>query len=163
MWTEPRIEQRAARPYLGIAATTSLQQEAEVVSSCLSRLQAWMASRGLQAAGAPFVRYRRIEMPHRLDIEVCLPVAAPTEGGEDVRAAELPAGRYAALVHTGPMDGLVEANAALQTWLHDRQLGCAMDEQGPATVWAARIETSLTPPGATGRGDSRTEVAYLLR
>ena len=163
MSNEPRIEYRPARRTLAIAAITSMAQEGEVVPSTLLRLQGWMVSRRLQADGPPFVRYRRIDMPHRLDIEVCVPVAAAGEGDGEVVAGELPAGQYAVLVHTGPMEELVEANALLQKWAQEQQVDFDMHAEGSWSVWAARIETSLTDPAVEPDPRSRrTEIAYLL-
>jgi effector-binding domain-containing protein len=163
MLNQPQIEHRPSRPYLGVATTTSLDREAEVIPARLRQLEAWMASRGLRANGSPFVRYHRIEMPHRLDIEVGVPLADAADGEGEVIAGELPAGRYAVLLHTGPLDELVEANAALQRWAELHQVRFDVEEQGPASVWAARIEASLTDPEAEPDPRGRqTEIAYLL-
>lgn len=163
MKTEPRIEHRPCRLYVGIATTTSMQQEAEAVPAALNRLKDWMDSHAVQAEGPPFVRYRRIDMPDRLDIEVCLPVAAAAGGGAELMAGELPAGRYAVLVHTGPVEELVDANAALQAWARRHRVGFAVEETGSTSVWAARIETTLTGPGDDADPQHRkTEIAYLL-
>ncbi len=163
MSNEPRIEHRPARRTLAIEATTSMQQEAKVVVSTMPRLQAWLASRRLQADGPPFVRYRRIDMPHRLDIEVGVPVATAAEGDGEVVAGELPAGRYAVLVHTGPTHELVEANAVLQKWAQEQQVDFDVQQEGSSSIWAARLETSLTDPAAEPDPRSRrTEIAYLL-
>lgn len=125
-----------------------------------------MASHGVKPDGPHFVRYRRIDMPHRLDVEVCVPVAEPIEFAGDVLVGTLPAGRYAALVHTGPVEGLIEANEMVQKWLKGRQLSCAVEQEGSASIWGARTEVSLT--GVTGAESAlnfrrrRTEIAYLL-
>lgn len=163
MSNAPRIEHRPARRTLTIAATTSMQQEAEVLASTLMRLQSWMASRQLRADGPPFVRYRRIDMPHRLEIEVGVPVAMGAEGDGEVIAGELPAGRYAVLVHTGPKEELVEANALLQKWAEEQRVDFDVRPEGPSSVWSARLETSLTDAAAEPDPRSRrTEIAYLL-
>lgn len=164
MSADPRIEHRSALAYLGIAATTSMADEADVIRSSLRRLAEWMVAHGHEPLGAPFVRYRRIEMPDRLDIEVCMPVAAGTRGDGFVHHGEVPAGRYAAKSHFGPAQGLVQANADLQQWAEREGIAFDMVQEGPATVWAARIETSLTDPAAEPDPDRLdTEIAYRLR
>jgi len=94
MQNEPQIEIRPERPYVGIAAAVSMQEEAEAIARHLRALRQWPDSHQLHAAGAPFVRYRRIEMPHRLEIEVGLPLASATTGDADVIADSLPAGQF---------------------------------------------------------------------
>ena len=106
----PRIEVRAARPYLGRALTTSIDREAADVVRQFAELRRWLHAHGRETTGAPFIRYREIEMPHRLAIEACLPIASMAQGSGGIVADDLPAGRYAVLEHVGPLDGLVAAD-----------------------------------------------------
>ncbi len=164
MRTEPHIENRPERPYVGIAAAVSMQEESEAIARHLGELRQWLDSHQLHAAGAPFVRYRRIEMPHRLEIEVALPLASATAGDADVIADSLPAGRYAVLVHNGPVQELVAANALLQAWARQQGIRFDTDETGQASVWRCRTETMLTDPRAEpDPRQHRTEIAYLMR
>lgn len=160
MFTEPHLEHRSARPYIGIALTTSMQQAGKDITDHLHALGARLRSRHLAPAGAPFVRYREIEMPSRLLIEVGMPVASPAVGGGGAIADALPEGRYAVLVHTGSPDELVAANARLQQWAQRRGIRFHVEQRGAASIWAARIETSLGDP--EGGTMPRTEIAYLV-
>lgn len=162
MHTEPRCEVRAALDYVAVAATTSLQEMPGLIQACLDKLGAWTASRQLRAAGPPFVRYRKIDMPQRLEIEVCLPLAASAARDAGVTAGSLPAGRYVVMTHQGPYQELVNANASLLHWAEQHGLAFQVHKDGPATVWAARIETYLTDPQAEPDPQRhRTEIAYL--
>lgn len=163
MTTEPRIEQRRLRPYVGIAATTSIAGEGDVITACLRRLVDWSALRRLRSDGPSFVRYRRIEMPHRLDIDVCLPMTHGVEGTGEVFSAELPAGRYAVLVHEGPIEELAEANARLQDRAQRHDVRFDVVVRGQASDWASRIETCLSDPAsAPVPHPRRTEIACLI-
>jgi effector-binding domain-containing protein len=76
-----------------------------------------MAGRnGIAPSGPPFIRYLVIDMAAELEIELAVPTGAPVAGSGRVRPGVLPEGRYAVLRHTGPYDGLIAANAALQQW-----------------------------------------------
>jgi effector-binding domain-containing protein len=76
-----------------------------------------------------------------------------------VRGGTLPAGRYATLVHVGPYDGLIDANARLQAWA--REQGHVFACEGPK--WDGRVERSLNDPTAEPNPAKwQTEVAYLL-
>ena len=59
----------------------------------------WLGQRGIAPAGPPFWRYLTIEMPDRLEIECGVTVGATIPGDDRVLAGELPAGRYATVLH----------------------------------------------------------------
>ncbi len=72
------------------------------------------------------------------------------------------AGRYVTLRHTGPYDGLVASNAALQQWA--QQQGIIFDSwDTPAgSVWRGRAEHYLTNPAAEpDPAKWEVNVAYL--
>jgi effector-binding domain-containing protein len=70
----------------------------------------------------------------------------------------LPAGDYVTLLHVGPYDGLVQANAALQQWASQRHVRWAMDGE----TWLGRIERYLTDPSQEPDPSKlETELAYL--
>ncbi|BDC50223.1 hypothetical protein F183_A25390 [Bryobacterales bacterium F-183] len=155
---QPRLEDRPEQFYLAIPATTSMEQLGQVVTTHIQELQAWFAAHNIQPQGPPFVRYRAIDMPARLDIEVGIPVAvnASAPPHNRIKQDTLPQGLYGVLLHTGPLDKLVEANATLQKWAETE----GMDWQLDGTTWAARTETMLTPPDVN---PPQVEIAYLVR
>lgn len=124
---------------------------------------AHLESRGVQPAGAPFVRFDVIDMDRGLEIETCIPVSEPVTGTDQVLTGVFPGGRYATLIHTGPYDGLVDANAALQRWADDQGLRFAMEETEAGDRFDARVEVYLTDPAKEPDPKRwQTEVAYLL-
>ena len=160
----PRIENRAERQYLGIPVSTSMAEEAQVIGEHLAELQAWMRNHEIEPTGGLFVRYRQIEMPHRLEIEVCLPVQEAPPGDGRVRGNALPEGRYAVLLHTGPFDQLVDANERLQRWAAQEGIEFQTKQRGETTEWTSRVETYLTDPQRELDPEKhQTEIAYLLR
>jgi effector-binding domain-containing protein len=106
---------------------------------------AWLRQHGIAPAGAPFIRYRVIDMSAQLDIELGVPVARAVSGDDRIRADELPAGRYATLIYADVRRG-IEANAALLEW--GARQGLVWDswtaENGEA--FGARLESYLTDP-----------------
>jgi effector-binding domain-containing protein len=76
----------------------------------------WLAEHSLATSGPPFIRYLHVDMDAELAVELAVPVDGAAPVDERVRGGILPAGRYATLLHVGPYDGLVQANAALQQW-----------------------------------------------
>lgn len=132
---------------------------AGVVPELLEEVRIWMLRLRIPSTGAPFVRYREIAMPHRLDIEVCMPIAAPVDANEEFISDVLPAGRYAVLVHSGAPQDLIDANAMLQKWAEQQGITFRSRNLGASSTWEARTETYMTDPDAEA---VNTEIAYLV-
>jgi effector-binding domain-containing protein len=157
---EPHIEDRSAESYAAIPATVTMQTLAGAIDRILPELFGWLASQRLAPAGAPFIRYLRIDMDAELEIELGVPVAGPVPADERVRHGELPAGRYVILLHVGPYDGLIDANATLQDWAEERSVRLRREH---GSTWGGRVERYLTDPSAEPDSSRwETELAYLV-
>jgi GyrI-like small molecule binding domain len=86
------------------------------VDEAFPELFGWLAGHGIAASGPPFIRYLVIDMAAELGIELAVPAGVPVGR---IRPGVLPEGRYAVLRHTGPYDGLIASNAALQKWARE--------------------------------------------
>ena len=109
-----RIELRAAQPYAGIGVRVSMDGLSGAVDEAFPELFGWLAAQDIPVAGPPFIRYLVIDMAAELQIELAVPVSVEISGSGRIQPGVLPAGRYVTLRHTGPYDGLVASNAALQ-------------------------------------------------
>ena len=69
MITEPKLEERPAQPYVARRTQVPMQELGTVIPQLHSEVYAWLRKQGIAPAGAPFIRYRVIDMPGRLDIE----------------------------------------------------------------------------------------------
>jgi effector-binding domain-containing protein len=139
----PEITEREAQPYHAIAATLPMSELGQAVPIG-DEVFGWLAQRGIAPAGPPFWRYLTIEMPDRLEIECGVPVGAAVPGDQRVLAGELPAGRYATVLHVGHPDGLVETTGELLAWA-DRE-GLVFDATPDQRSWGCRLEEYLTDP-----------------
>ena len=166
--TEPRIQERAEQPYLGIACEVT-DGIAPVVDRAFPQLFAWLGEHGVEPSGPPFIRFRELDgAGEPLRIEVGAPVSdGESRGGGPVHADALPAGRYLTLLHVGPYRSetatdLGDAQAALIAWAaehgvtysHPTERGLAL----PCCVEHYRI-------GPHEESDWRkweTELAYLI-
>jgi effector-binding domain-containing protein len=160
MCEQPTVEHRAAQAYAAIPLTITMRALAGAIDRGFPELFDWLASRSIDAVGPPFVRYLHIDMEGSLEVELAVPTEAGLSGGAGVRMGTLPAGRYATLLHVGPYDGLIAANAALQAWGRERGIAWQMD---PGARWSGRVERYLTDPSE--RPDAwtwQTELAYLI-
>jgi len=162
MSDQVRVELRAAQPYAGIRMRVTMDGLPGAVDEAFPELFGWLAAQDVLVTGPPFIRYLVIDMAAELQIELAVPVSADVSGAERVQPGVLPAGRYVSLRHTGPYDGLIASNAALQQWA--QQQGVVFDSwDSPAgSVWRGRAEHYLTNPAAEpDPAKWEVDVAYL--
>jgi hypothetical protein len=173
MHNQPRIVTRSAQPYVAVAraVTDSVARAAETAFGELVR---WMREQGVAATGPPFIRVPEVD-PSGLpfSLEAGLPVAAHAgavdgpDGADGLVAGELPAGRWATLLHTGPYcrrraPGIDDARLALVLWTarHGLTYGHPTP-RGQALVCC--VDHLRVGPGVEP-DDTRwqTELAYLI-
>jgi effector-binding domain-containing protein len=161
MITEPKIEERAAQHYVGIRTQVPHSAFPQIIPQHLDELFAWLGERGVEPAGAPFMRYHVIDMEGDMDVELGVPVAAAVPGDGRVAAGVLPAGRYAALVYSG-LDGIA-GNAALIGWARREGLEWDRWDDPNGDAFRARVEHYLTDPAEEPDAEKwETEVAIKL-
>jgi effector-binding domain-containing protein len=160
MAEEPHVQQREPQAYAGLPLTVTMETLPGAVDAGFPELFGWLGAHEVAPAGPPFIRYHVIDMEGELELELGVPVAVPVPGGDRIRPGVLPGGRYVTLLHTGPYDGLVAANAALQDWA--RRNGVALASSADGRHWPGRVEHYLTDPSAEpDPARWQTEVAYL--
>lgn len=160
----PKIIERPVQAYVGIRAELTLAEVAKAVDGKFPKLFAWLAERLIEPSGAPFLRYHRIDMAKTLDVEFGVPIALHVEAADEVRRGTLPAGSYAVLIHEGPYDGLVSANAALIQWAKQHDIALDSTPTPEGEQFACRLETYLTDPRQERNSAKwQSEVAIKLR
>ncbi|HET7248057.1 MAG TPA: GyrI-like domain-containing protein [Streptosporangiaceae bacterium] len=163
MSNEPQIQERTAQHYAGIPVTVTMDGLSAAVDSTFSELFPWLASQGIPPAGAPLIRYLVIDMAGEMQIEMGVPVAAPTTASGRIQPGTLPGGRYAVLRHTGPYDGLVASNAALERWAQEHGIEFDTWNTPQGSAWRGRAEHYLTDPSQEpDPAKLETDVAYLI-
>jgi GyrI-like small molecule binding domain len=117
----PQVSTRPEQPFFGARVQVSDSVQA-AVDGAFPELFARLGAAGAQPAGPPFIRFLALDddgQPTELELGVPVDAGAATD--------ELPAGRYATLVHVGPYrhdtePDLAAARATLQTWATERGL-----------------------------------------
>ncbi|MFJ2738959.1 GyrI-like domain-containing protein [Streptomyces sp. NPDC087440] len=142
---EPEIVECGEQPYAGVRRRVRRDHFAPVADR-IPELIGWLAARGTEPAGGPFLRYNVIGTDGELEVEAGVPVAVAPEPEGDVRAGVLPAGRYATLTHVGHPDELAGVTEELIAWAGARGLEWDMTEAGDGEHWVGRTETFLTDP-----------------
>ena len=169
---EVQIQRREAQSYAAIPMQVTMDTLGGAVDQAFPELFGWLARHAIAPAGPPFIRYLVIDMAAGLQIEMGVPVAmAIDDGGSDgdsgdggrITPGVLPAGRYAVLRHTGPYDGLIASNAALQRWAEEQGITFDSWDTPEGTAWRARAEHYLTNPAAEPDPSKwEVDVAYLI-
>jgi effector-binding domain-containing protein len=80
-----------------------------------------LGRQGLEPSGPPFVIYRNMDMQD-LDIEAGVPVADGFRTDGHVVSSEIPAGRVATCLYTGPYDRIGEAYDGLMSWMEEHSV-----------------------------------------
>ena len=148
----PEIKEQPARPALSIRTRTSVQALPEVVGQAYGKIAGYLAELGKVPAGAPFVAYYNMDMQD-LDIEIGFPVAKPQEGKGEIRASQVPGGKLAFALHTGPYREIGPAYEALTQYV--REQGCE-----PTGV---SYEFYLNDPQETPPAELQTQVVFPLK
>lgn len=112
------LEERRQQPVLSIKATIRIEEIAERHGESLRELWSAMQSRGIAAAGPPFVRYHTFG-DAEADVEVGIPVTGHVPGEGRILAGELPGGIAISTMHLGSHDRLGDAYERLEAWLHE--------------------------------------------
>jgi RNA polymerase sigma-70 factor, ECF subfamily len=167
--TQPQIEKRAERPYLGIRCELTDGIRA-AVDKAFPQLFGWLGERRIAPAGPPFIRYRELDKAGEpLVIEVGAPVTDGDEPPEDapVHRDSLPAGRYVTLVHAGPYThdtepDLVGAQAALRRWIDSEGITCSRPSERGSSLPCYVEHYRVGPPMEQDWTKWETELAYLI-
>ncbi|MBU2666711.1 GyrI-like domain-containing protein [Actinoplanes bogorensis] len=142
---EPTIAELGAQPYVGRRETITMTQFARVADH-LPAMFARLGERGVPVAGAPFFRYRVIDMSADLTVEAGIPVTGPVDVAAPMFVETLPAGRYVTVAHIGHPDELMQVTARLLDWAQARGLTFDMQPTPTGEVWGCRLEVLMTNP-----------------
>ena len=144
--TQPKIDERAEQPYMGIRTQVSIEQMGDgLVPQLLGETFGWLAEHGIEPAGPPLMRFHVINMEGLMDIELGVPVAQTAAGNGRVEPNTLPAGRYASLVYTGVQNGIA-GNKVLIDWAKAQGLEWDRHDAPNGDAFASRYESFLTGP-----------------
>jgi effector-binding domain-containing protein len=142
---EPRVVNRAEQPYVAIRGVVTMRTIPEIADR-FPEIFGWLSARGIDPAGAPFLKYNVIDMERQLDIEAGVPVATTVEGSDPIRPGVLPSGRFATVTHVGPFDQLIHVTRDLLDWAAERGLEWDMAQTAAGERWGCRLESYETDP-----------------
>jgi effector-binding domain-containing protein len=160
--TEPKVEERKAQPYVAVRSQI-MMSEVYTLSAQFGEVFGWLASKGIQPVGAPFYRYRTIDLVSKMEMDVGVPVATSVTTDGRIVADILPAGRYATIVYTGPYDGVGASHQVLFNWATKNGIAWDMSKTGTSGRWGAFLEIYPTDPTKEPNPAKwQTELAFKL-
>ena len=113
---EPAVVTLDPVPTAVIRREVPMDRLPEFFDGSFGALAAAVQEQGAGVAGPAFALYHRMPTD-KADLEVGFPTLRAVEATGDVRAATLPGGRVARVVHAGSFDGLGPAWERLRGWI----------------------------------------------
>ncbi len=146
------IRDQESQPFLAIRLRTPAAELPAKLGESYGTIMAHMTGGGQHPAGMPFVAYYNMDIED-LDVEIGIPTAEILAGDGDIYGAEIPAGKVAECVYTGPYSGMRPA--------YD-QLAAFVAEQG-VEVTGIAYEMYIDDPGDTPEEELRTLILFPLK
>ena len=146
------IKEQDLQPALAIRTRTSVQDLPNKIGEAFAAIGQYLAEMKEPPAGPPFTAYYNMDMQD-LDVEFGFPVTKMVPGRNEIRASEIPAGKVATCLYTGPYSEIGKAYEDLQAW---------MKENGHEPTGVA-YEMYLSDPSHTPPEELKTQIAFPLK
>jgi effector-binding domain-containing protein len=137
---------------LSIRTRVSVQELPQALGQAYGAIAQYLGGLGEQPAGPPFAAYYNMDMQN-LDVEIGFPLSAKLAGSGSIQASEMPSGKIATCVYTGPYTDIAPAYAALSAWMKEN--GC----EATGVVY----ELYLNDPAQTPPLELLTQIAFPLK
>jgi effector-binding domain-containing protein len=140
-----------AQPTLAVRVKTRVEELPQVFGEWYSAIIGYLDELGETPSGAPFAVYYNLDMQD-LEVGIGFPVARSLPGKGEIVPGEIPAGKYAACLYTGPYSELGTAYDGLNQWV---------TEQG-YTASGLAYEIYLDDPLKTPPQELKTQLLFPL-
>ncbi len=142
---QPIIVERDAQPYVGRRESVTMTDFARVADHLPGMFDV-LGQRGVEVAGPPFFRYRRIDMAAELVVDAGIPVVDAVGAEPPLFGDVLPGGRYVTVTHVGHPGELMTVTGRLLDWAEQQGLTWDMTPTPEGEEWGARLEVLMTDP-----------------
>jgi effector-binding domain-containing protein len=140
------------QPTLSIRTTTPVQNLPQELGKAFGAIAQYLGALGEQPAGAPYVAYFNMDMDN-LEIEIGFPVSKVLPDKEDIQSAEIPGGKSARCLYTGPYNQIEPAYNALTEWIKENGF----------EVTGVAYEFYLNDPGEVAPEELMTQIVFPLK
>jgi effector-binding domain-containing protein len=159
MITEPKIDYREEKLYMGIRTIAPFKGMFAEVDKLIKELRNWVKQHNLADEGPFFLRYHVIDMNGPMDIEVGFVVSKHLPGDERVKPGVLPSGNYATLTYSG--SGLA-GNKALIGWAKENSIAWDRWDDRAGDGFRCRYEMYLTASRLQPRKTQNVDLAIKV-
>lgn len=146
------VIEREEQLVLAIRTRTSVQDLPQLIGASYQKIWAYMQESGAVSSGPPFVAYFNEDMSD-LVVEIGFPVAREVPGKDEIVMSRIPAGKYAAMLYTGPYNKLESAYGTIMAWLKKENLA-----YGDCTY-----ELYLNDPDEVAESDLETQILIAVK
>ena len=146
------MNDQETQPTLAIRTRTPAQELPQVMGASYGAIAQYLAALGEQPAGPPYCAYFNMDLKD-LDVEIGFAVARKLVGKDNIKAGEMPTGKIASCVFTGPYVEMTPAYEALATWV---------EENGYEATGTA-YEFYLNDPGQVPPEELMTQIVFPLK
>ena len=151
MTYECEFKETAAQPTLSMRVTTAVQDLPQAMGNVYQAVALYLQELGEAPAGAPFSIYYNMDM-EALDVEIGYPVAKALPGKGEINASEMPGGKIATCIYTGPYSDMAPAYDALTQWVQEHGY----------TPTGVTYEIYLNDPMETAPEGLQTQIVFPL-
>lgn len=147
-----KIIERNSSLTLSSRKRTSVNKLPELLEKGYSEIISHLQKNGENPTGPAYAIYYNMDM-RDLDIEYGVQISKKVTNTEDVKVSEIPEGKFASCVFTGPYSDIEPAYGALLKYVKEKKL----ETTGIA------IEIYLNDPHETPSNELKTEILYQLK
>ena len=152
MENDCKMIEQAAQQALSVRTRSSVQNLPKIIGPNFVMIREYIENSGEQMAGAPYIAYYNMDMQD-LDIEIGIPSSKALPDKDDIKTTEIPAGKYATVIHVGPFDKMEPTYNALNKWVTDN---------GYETTGIA-YELYIDDPAITPMEELKTQIMFPLK
>ena len=146
------ILERPEQATASIRTRTSVSELSVVMGQTFGKLMEYLGKAGAQPAGPPFAAYYNMDMED-LDVEIGFPVNEAVKGEGEIEGKEIPGGKFASCLYTGPYENFELPYNALSEWLQEQ------GKQGAGISY----EFYLNDPENTPPDQLQTQILFPLK
>jgi len=146
------VKEQTTQPTLAIRTRVSVQDLPQTLGGAYGAIAQYLGELGEQPVGPPFAAYHNMDMQN-LDVEMGFPVSRKLASRGDIQAGEIPGGKAATCLHTGPYGEIEPAYDALSQWIKDN----GYEATGVA------YEMYLNDPEQTAPQELQTQIVFPLK
>jgi effector-binding domain-containing protein len=148
---ECEAKEQPTQPTSSIRTSTPVQDLPQVLGKAYGAIGQYLGELGEQPVGPPFAAYYNLDMQN-LDVEIGFPVSRRLPGKDDIEASQIPGGKVATCIYTGPYSEMEPAYNALSQWIEDN---------GYQAIGVA-YEMYLDDPAQTPPQELKTQILFPL-